>query len=74
MLSLKLIPVESSAGFVMPKKVMVRLKIGVGDTVLLTEAPNGYWLTADDLCSKEQMDAARRIMRRRRNVLRELAE
>ena len=59
MLSLKVTTVGSSAGFILPKEAMAFLKVQKGDTVYLTEAPDGsYRLTppiirvraADDAC------------------------
>ena len=46
MLSLKVTTVGSSAGFILPKEAMAFLKVQKGDTVYLTEAPDGsYRLT-----------------------------
>jgi hypothetical protein len=41
--------------------------------VYLTEAPDGYRLTPYDPEFEQQMETARKIMKRRRAVLRELA-
>ena len=45
-----------------------------GDSVHLSESPDGYRLSAYDPEFARQMSAAEDIMRRRRNVLRELAK
>jgi hypothetical protein len=45
-----------------------------GDVVYLTESPDGYRITPYDPASEKQMQAAERIMEKRRNVLRELAK
>ena len=50
------------------------LKVEKGDTVFLTETPDGYRLTPYDPTFEEQMGKAREIMKRRRNALRELAK
>lgn len=73
MTKLKLTAIGNSAGVVLPKEVLARLKVDKGDSVYLTESPDGYRLTPYDPDFERQMDTARRIMKRRRAVLRELA-
>ena len=74
MFKLKLTAVGNSAGVVLPKDVLARLKIEKGDTVYLTESSDGYRLTPYDPAFGQQMDAARRVMKKRRSALRELAK
>jgi putative addiction module antidote len=74
MIALKLRKVGNSVGTVLPQEVLNRLHLGEGDTVFLTEAPDGYRVTPFDPRFEDQMTAARRIMKKRRNVLRELAK
>jgi putative addiction module antidote len=74
MLALKLTQIGNSVGLVLPKEVLARLKLEKGDTVFLTEAPDGVRLTPHDPSFEIQMEAARAIMKKRRNVLRELAK
>ena len=74
MLALKIISVGNSLGLVLPKEAAARLKVEKGDTVYLTEAPDGYRLTPYSPDFETQMTAARKIMRKRRNALRELAK
>jgi putative addiction module antidote len=74
MFALKLTQIGNSVGFVLPKEAAVHLKIEKGDTVYLTEAPDGYRLTPYDPAFDQQMTAAERLMRKRRNVLRALAK
>jgi putative addiction module antidote len=73
MTKLKLTTIGNSAGVVLPKEVLARLKLDKGDSVYLTEAPDGYRLTPYDPEFEQQMETARKIMKRRRAVLRELA-
>jgi putative addiction module antidote len=73
MVKLKVTTIGSSAGVVLPKEVLARLKIEKGDTLYLTEAPDGYRITPFDPDFERQMALARRVMRERRNVLKELA-
>jgi putative addiction module antidote len=71
---LKLTTIGNSVGFVLPKDALAYLHLDKGDEVFLTEAPGGYRLTPYSPEFEEQMMLARRIMKRRRNVLRELAK
>ncbi len=74
MLALKLTQIGNSIGFVLPKEAAARLKVEKGDMVYLTESPDGYRITPYDPAFEKQMQAAERIMKRRRNVLRALAK
>ena len=74
MVKLKVTTVGSSAGVVLPKEVLARLRIEKGDTLFLTEAADGYRLTPFDPDFERQMELARQVMRGRRNVLKELAK
>ena len=74
MTTLKLTQIGNSVGVILPKDVLARLKLEKGDSVFLTDAANGVLLTPYDPEFETQMDEARSIMKRRRNVLRELAK
>ncbi|MDQ7249868.1 AbrB/MazE/SpoVT family DNA-binding domain-containing protein [Dongia sedimenti] len=74
MLKLKITTIGSSAGVVLPKEVLARLKIEKGDYIGLSETPNGYELSPYDPDFEKAMDASRDVMRRYRNALRELAK
>jgi len=74
MLALKVTPIGNSVGIVLPKEALARLKLAKGDVVYLTEAPDGYRLTPYDPAFGQQMETARRIMKKRRSALRELAK
>ncbi len=72
--SLKITKIGNSAGIVLPKDVLARLRVGPGDAVYLTESPDGVRLSAHDPDFEDQMDLAEQIMRRDRNILRALAK
>jgi putative addiction module antidote len=75
MLSFKVTTVGASAGFILTKEAMARLKIKKGDTVYLTEAPDGsYRLTPYNPDFERQMKLAEDIMHEDREVLRALAK
>ena len=74
MTALKLTQIGNSVGVILPKDVLARLKLEKGDTVFLTDAANGVMLTPYNPEFEAQMEAARQVMKKRRNVLRELAK
>lgn len=71
---LKITRIGNSAGIVLPKDVLARLRVGPGDVVHLTEAPDGVRLTAHDPDFAATMEMAEEIMREDRNILRALAK
>jgi len=74
MVKLKVTTVGSSAGIVLPKEVLMRLKVAKGDSIFLTESPEGFRITPYDPDFERQMGLTRKVMRERRDVLRELAK
>ena len=74
MTSVKVTTVGNSVGIVLPKELLERLRINKGDTLFVTETPKGLELTPFNAEFAEQMEIAERVMRKRRNVLRKLAE
>jgi hypothetical protein len=54
--------------------VLALLKLEKGDTLYLTESPDGMRITPHDPVFENQMQTAREIMKARRAVLRELAK
>ena len=74
MVKLKVTTIGSSAGIVLPKDVLSRLRVAKGDTVFLTESPDGFRITSYDPEFEEDMTIARNVMRKRRDALRELAK
>lgn len=74
MQTLKLTQIGNSLGLILPKEALARLKLEKGDTLYLTESPDGFRLTPFDPEFEEQMKAAREIMKARKAVLHELAK
>ena len=74
MVKLKITTIGSSAGIVLPKDVLARLRVAKGDSLFLTESPDGFRITSYDPEFEEDMTLARKVMRKRRNLLRELAK
>jgi putative addiction module antidote len=75
MSTLKLRAIGNSLGVVLPKDVLARLNVGEGDSLYVTEAPDGSMrITPYDPAVEEQMRHARQGMSRYRHALRELAK
>jgi putative addiction module antidote len=74
MQALKLTQIGNSLGIILPKEILARLKVEKGDQLFLTEAPDGFRVSNSDPEFALQMKVAEDIMRKRRNVLRELAK
>ena len=75
MLAFKITTVGASAGIILTKEAMTRLRVKKGDTLYLTEAPDGsYRLTPHDPEFARQMALAEDIMHSDREVLRALAK
>jgi len=74
-IELKLRKVGNSVGLVLPKDVLAHLDVGEGDTVCVTEASDGsVRLAPANAEFTRQMEAAKDIVKRYRNTLRELAK
>ncbi len=71
---LKLSAIGNSTGVVLPREVLDRLHLQRGDELSVVETPDGIMLTPYDPELAEQMDAAERVMREDRDLLRKLAE
>jgi putative addiction module antidote len=71
---LKLTQIGNSVGVILPKEVLARLKLEKGDTVFVTDVVDGIRLTPYSPEFETQMAAARDVMKKRRQVLRELAK
>ncbi len=73
-IALKITKIGNSAGIVLPKELLARLRVGQGDTVYATEAPDGLRLTAANQDFAHKMALAEQIMREDRDILRILAQ
>jgi putative addiction module antidote len=59
---------------ILPKEVLARLKLEKGDTVFVTETPDGIALTPYDPAVEEQVKLGREFMREYRDTFRALAK
>jgi putative addiction module antidote len=74
MFALKLTQIGNSVGVVLPKELLGLLHVEKGDTLYATESPEGVRLTPFDPEFEQQIEAARKVMKSRRDVLHELAK
>jgi putative addiction module antidote len=71
---LKLTQIGNSVGVILPKDVLANLKLEKGDSIFLTETPDGYVVTPYDPALEEQMTAGRDFMHEFRDTFRALAK
>lgn len=72
--TLKVRKIGNSLGVVLPKEVLAKLRVGEGDQLTVSETPEGVALSAADKDAAELMRLAEDIMRKRRRVLKALAQ
>ena len=72
--ALKLTQTGNSVGVILPKEVLARLKLAKGDTLHLTDTPEGIALTPYDPSFEEQLELGREFMRDYRDTFRALAK
>lgn len=67
--------IGNSTGVILPKELLARLGLKQGDTLFVTELPDGgVKLAPRDPNFERGMELARKAMRKYRNALRELAK
>ena len=74
MTPVKVRKVGNSLGIVLSKEVVARLRVESGDELYLSEIVGGVQLTPYDPEFAAQMDVAKSVMKKRRNMLHKLAE
>jgi putative addiction module antidote len=72
--TVKITTIGNSAGIILPKELLDRLRVSKGDTLTVTETPDGVQLSTYDESVSRQMEIAERIMRENRNMLRKLGQ
>lgn len=73
-MKLKITTVGNSAGVVLPRELLARLRLDKGDELYVTELPDGIKLQPYDPEFERQMQVAEHIMREERDLLRKLAD
>ena len=73
-MKLKLRKVGNSVALIVPKQVREKMGVAEGDSIYLTETPDGYKISPYDPEFSRQMELARKIQLKHRDALRELAK
>lgn len=73
-MKLKITSVGNSAGVILPKELLARLRLEKGDELYALETPDGIRLTAYDPTLAAQMAVAEQVMRKRKTLLHKLAQ
>jgi putative addiction module antidote len=73
-ITVKITTIGNSVGIVLPKEVLSQLNVEKGDSLFILNTPDGIKLTPYDQDFAGEMEAARRVMRKHRDVLKRLAE
>lgn len=73
-MKLKITAIGNSAGVILPKELLARLRVGKGDALYAVEVSDGIKITPFDPEFAAQMEVAEQVMREDRDVLRKLAE
>jgi putative addiction module antidote len=73
-MKLKITAIGNSAGVILPKELLAKLRVDKGDELYALETPDGIRLTTYDPDFAAQMEVAERIMRDHRELLRKLAQ
>jgi putative addiction module antidote len=72
--ALKVRRIGNSLGVVLPKDVLAKLRVAEGDMLSVLETPDGVALSAADGETADLLRMAEDIMRKRRKVLKALAQ
>lgn len=71
---LKIKKIGNSAGVILPKELLARLRVDLGDSLYVSETPDGVRLTASNPDFEATMALAETIMREDRDILSVLAK
>ncbi|MBK5914954.1 AbrB/MazE/SpoVT family DNA-binding domain-containing protein [Rhodocyclus purpureus] len=74
MFSLKLTQIGNSVGVVLPKEALALLHVDKGDTLYLSESPEGFLLSPYDPTLERQLAEGREFMREYRDTFHALAK
>lgn len=72
--TVKVTTIGNSAGIILSKEILERLRVSKGDTLTVTETPDGVQLSTYEEKVARQLEISERIMKENRNMLRKLAQ
>ena len=70
----KISKIGNSAGVILPKEILAKLRADVGDNLFWSETPQGFQVTSHNPDFERKMAMAEKIMREDRDILRVLAK
>ena len=73
-MKLKLRPLGTSTGIIVPREMLVRLRVKEQDELFAVETPEGYLLTPYDPEVEKQLKVGREFMSKYRDSFRALAK
>jgi putative addiction module antidote len=73
-MKIKITTFGGSVGIVLPKELLVRLRLSEGDELYATELTDGIKLMRLNPELAKQMEVAERVMEKNRDLLRKLAD
>lgn len=73
-MQLEIKKIGNSTGVILPKELLARLRLEQGDTITITETPDGFMATRGDPLFGRAMEIARKAMKKYHNTLTELAK
>lgn len=73
-MKLKVTTIGNSAGVILPRELLARLRVDKGDALYATELPDGIKLTPFDSSFADQIQVAERVLRKERSMLRKLGD
>ena len=73
-MKLKIRKIGNSLGASIPKEILEQMNVGEGDSLYVTQTPDGVYLTPYDPEFETAMEAAKDITNRYRNAMKELAK
>jgi putative addiction module antidote len=74
MATLKITQIGNSLGLILPREIVERLRLEKGESVSVVATPQGIEITPFDPEFDKKLEAARKVTKRYRNALRELAK
>lgn len=73
-MKLEIKKIGNSTGLILPKELLARLGLEQGDSVVVSETPNGFQVSRDDETFEKGLEIARKAMKTYHNALKELAK
>jgi putative addiction module antidote len=72
--AVKITAIGNSVGIVLPKEILNRLHVEKGDSLYITDSPEGVLLSPYNAAFARKLEAFEQVMRENRDVLKKLAE